>query len=104
MNGKYREVLKSALVYLKNYSIANKLWQKHKASTFRPSGIYNVRILTYFVSRPKKKLKIIYSGEIPRENWRASIATPGFGFIFEKCSDEQSFILGGSVCHGSFTR
>ena len=35
---------------------------------FRPFGFYNGRTLTYFVSRPKKKLRITYRGETPREN------------------------------------
>ena len=32
---------------------------------FRPFGFYNGRILTYFVSRPTKKIKITYIGKIP---------------------------------------
>ena len=49
---------------------------------FRPFGFCNGRILTYFVSKPKKKLKLIYIAEIPSEKLVASITTPSLGFIF----------------------
>ena len=51
---------------------------------FRPFGFYNGRILTYFVSRPTKKIKITYIGKIPWEDLMASIATSSFDSIFKK--------------------